>query len=405
MGRLRELLRPGIADDGPALQASLTPGGLDVNLSGLWGPTLNLPPAIGQVVYADVFGAAELPLTRQEAMRVPAVARARHIIAGTVARIPLRAYRGGELLEGPAAPPWVTSTAGRMSPYHRLLWTADDLLFSGWSCWALQRGAGGVILQADRIPMGAWSADKVGRVYVAVHGAEALLRGVPDGHHVLVDQRSVVLIPGPHEGILTADPGTIRHAADLQRAASVAAKTPAAFLGLRQVAGTPLKLRSDDPTEVTVETTKADWRHARLNPLDGGVAFIPLGIEPVELGTFSEHLLTEGRNAAAVDVARIVSLPADTLDAAGPSSLTYATTRDNDHRAIQHGVGLYLSSISAALSQDGMTAHGQTLRFSLEEWLEDPTTGNAPEPGPPPAAPDVSRETTPAPSPSPETTA
>jgi hypothetical protein len=381
--RLRSLL-PGIRDD-VALEAAVAPTPLPLNLSGVWGtPTPALPPAIGQVVYADVFGAgADLPLSRAEAMRVPAVERARHIIAGTVAVIPLRAYRGGQVLEGPAAPPWLTSTSGALSPFHRLLWTADDLLFHGWSAWALRRGAGGVILNADRIPPGQWSADRSGIVYVD--------RG--DGTHVLVDQRSVQLIPGPHEGILTADPGTIRHAAALQHAAAQAAKTPAAYLGLRQTSGTPLKLRSDDATEVTVETTLADWRAARAG-LGGGVAFIPLGLEPVELGTFSEHLLTEGRNAAAVDVARIVSLPADLLDAAGPSSLTYATTRDNNKRAIQYGVGAYLSAIAAALSQDGMTAHGQEVRFDLQDWLEDPT---ADDPATEPAPADVPRETTPAP--------
>jgi hypothetical protein len=389
--RLRQLL-PGIPDDSAGLKAGVSPfpAALDVNLSGTWGPIPSLPPAVGQVVYADVYGAnLPVPLTRAEAMRVPAVERARHVIAGTVARIPLRAYRAGQVLEGTtgpnAAPPWITSTSGATSPYHRLLWTADDLLFSGWSCWALTRGAGGVILNANRIPMGAWSADKVGRVYVD--------RG--DGQHTLVDQRTVHLIPGPHEGVLTADPGTIRHAADLQRAAAQAARTPAAYLGLKQVSGTPLKRSSTNPEENTVETTVADWRAAREG-LNAGVAFLPYGIEPVELGTFSEHLLVEGRNAAAVDVARIVSLPADMLDAAGPSSLTYATTRDNDFRAIQHGVGLYLSSISAALSQDGMTVRGQEVRFDLESWLEDPVSGS-PASGNGPSGNDVSRETTPAP--------
>jgi hypothetical protein len=386
VGRLLQALLPGIRDDGDVLAA-----GLDVNLSRTWGPVPYLPPAIGNVVFADIFGATlDAPLTRAEAMRVPAVARARHIIAGTVARIPLRAYRGGQVLEGTsgpnAAPPWIASTSGATSPYHRLLWTADDQLFYGWSCWALTRGAGGVILNADRIPWGQWSADKAGRVYVD--------RG--DGQHALVNQSTVALIPGPHEGILTSDPGTIRHAADLQRSAAQAAKTPAAYLGLKQTQGNPLPQTSSNPQETTVENTLADWRAARAG-LNGGVAFIPLGVEPVELGTFSEHLLTEGRNAAAVDVARIVSLPADLLDAAGPSSLTYATTRDNDQRAIQYGVGLYLSSISAALSQDGMTVHGQEVRFDIEAWLEDPTSGD-----PAPSRPAVSREPSPAPAPAPE---
>ena len=378
---LRALL-PGIRDSDLQAAAHLaTPVTLDL-VSPL-APSHNLARVLDGQVLLDVFGPLEArPVTRAEAMAVPAVARARHVIAGTVARIPLRAYRRGVLLEPEASPAWLTSTAGPVSGWHRNLWTADDHLFYGWSCWARTNQADGYPGRMDRVPMGRWSVDDVGRVLVA----DAL------GVHKLVDQRSVVLLPGPHEGILTAAATTIRHAADLQRAAAQAAKTPAAYLALRQTQGVALKRSSTDPSEVTVQTTVDDWKAAR-NGLNGGVAFIPLGLEAQELGTFSEHLLTEGRNAAAVDVARVCSLPADLLDAAGPSSLTYQTTRDNDLRAIQYGVGLYLSAQSAALSIDGVTPRGVELRYALEEWLEDPTLA-APRPGP------VSRETS-APAPAP----
>ncbi len=378
---LRALL-PGIrSEDLAAAVSTVTPTPLD--LASPWQPTHQLARVLDGLVLSEVLGMDTLrPLTRAEAMAVPAVARARHIIAGTVARIPLRAYRAGQLLTGPAAPPWITSTAGALSPYHRALWTADDLLFHGWSCWSrVNDVAGRFPLQMDRVPMGRWSVDDAGRTLIAG----------PDGVHRLVDQRTVTLIPGPHEGILTAAASTIRHAADLQRAASVAAKHPAAYLVLRQMQGVPLKYASDDPTEVTVQSTLADWRAGR--EAGHGVGFVPLGLVAEELGAFDQHLVTEGRNAAAVDVARICSLPADLLDAAGPSSLTYATTRDNDQRAIQYGVGLYLSSISAALSMDAITPHGQEVRYSLEDWLESPVPGVG-----------VSRETPPAPAPAAPTT-
>jgi hypothetical protein len=151
-----------------------------------------------------------------------------------------------------------------------------------------------------------------------------------------------------------------------------------------------MKYTSTDPEEVTVSSTLADWRAARQ--ANGGVAFIPLGLEAQELGTFNQHLLTEGRNAAAVDIARVTSLPAELLDAAGPSSFTYANSRDNDARAIQYGVGLYLSATSAHLSQDAVTPHGTEVRYALEDWLESPVPGSAPN---------VSRETPPAAAPAP----
>jgi hypothetical protein len=384
--RLRALL-PGITDqDLAAAVAAVTTAQpvRTLDLASPWAPVNNLARVLDGVAFTDVFGSGvAVPLSRAEALEVPAVARARHIICGTVARIPLRAYRAGVRLEGRAEPGWINSTAGVLSSYHRALWTADDLLFYGWSCWSRTNGADGYPLQMDRIPMGQWSVDDAGRVLVA----DAW------GTHTLVDQRTVCLIPGPHEGILTAAGTTIRHAADLQRAASTAARHPAAYMALVQESGTPLKLESDDPEEVTVRSTVADWTAARRSPT-GGVGFVPLGLKIQELGTFDQHLVTEGRNAAAVDVARVCSLPADLLDAAGPSSLTYATTRDNDQRAIQYGVGLYLSSLSAHLSMNATTPQGQEVRYSLEDWLEDPTSTTS-QPAAQPV--DVSRETTPTP--------
>jgi hypothetical protein len=154
----------------------------------------------------------------------------------------------------------------------------------------------------------------------------------------------VVLIPGPHEGLLADGCHTLRHAHDLQRAAHNAPGTRTAYLGLKQTSGTPLKRRSDDPDEVTVETVLADWRTARNNPEGGGVAWLG-GVEPHELGAFDAHLLeSEGRNAAAVDVARHASIPADLIDATvTESSLHYSTSRDNDRRLIDYGLGFYMA--------------------------------------------------------------
>ena len=379
-------LLPGVRDD--ELRATALPVGAPV------GPTPELespwsrPNHLASVVFSDIFGVdpASLPLDRAAAMRVPAAARARHIIAGTAAEVPLRAYsraevRLAELEERPPValdtqPGWIDSTSGALSPFHRMLWTADDLLWYGWSCWSRTNSAPDPAtqrvfpLQMDRIPMGRWSLDDAGRVKVD--------RG--DGTHVLVDQATVCLIPGPHEGLLTFAQDALRHARDLQAAAVRAAETPAAHVVLQQTAGEPLLYENDDPNKVSISSLLRDWRAARKRE-GGGVGYVPLGLEAKELGTFSAHLLESGRNAAAVDIARDASLPADLLDAAGESSLTYTNARDNDNRAVQWGLGLYLSSISAALSQDSVTPRGQVLRFAIESWLEDPT------PAPVPATP------------------
>jgi hypothetical protein len=353
---------------GQQLLAALRPGtpelGAPVPLEAAspWAPR---PSHLASVAFADIFGAdpATLPLDRTAAMGIPAVARGRNISCGTTARIPLRAYRGDTALTGPAEPSWLAATDSAVPAFHRMAMTCDDLLFYGWSCWTrVNDAAGRFPLRMDRIPLHRWSLDDAGRVKID--------RG--DGLHVLVDQSTVCLIPGPHEGVLAFGQTALRHARDLEAAAAQAAKTPAAHIVLQQTDGPPL----DD---LSIDALLDRWAAARAGK-HGGVGFLSRGIEARELGTFSAHLLESGRNAAAVNVARLLSLPADLLDAAGEASMTYANSRDNDVRAVQYGVGLYLSAISARLSQDDIGPHGQCVRFDIEDWLEDPVPAAASQP-------------------------
>lgn len=355
-------LRPGIrtADLRAAAAAIPTPGpAAPLALASPWQPTNHL----AGIVWSDIFGSKLVPTTRAEAMAVPAAARARHVICSTVARIPMRAYRGGERLD--PGPSWLSSTKGELSPWHRMVWTVDDLIWSGWSCWGRVNGVDGKPVAMDRIPPTRWA-----------FGTDAENRTVVTVDNVPVPSSSVCLIPGPHEGLLTFARDTIRHAADLQRAAGRAAKHPAAYMALKQTGGTPLPKSSEDKGVVTIDYLMDQWAGAREGE-NGGVAYLPENLDAKEMGTFDKHLLVEGRNAAAIDVARAASLPADLVDAAAEGSMTYSNTRDNDRRALDYGVGFYLGSIDARLSQDDIVAAGTTVRFDVQDWLEQTVPGQA----------------------------
>lgn len=372
-------LRPGVRTAELAAAASLAdPYVTPVAMGSPWAPTNSL----ASVIVPDLFGTEHRPMTRAEAMRVPAVARARHIVCGTIARIELGDYRGDTRLTGSDEASWIGATDGAVSPLHRMLWTVDDHLFYGWSLWRVTARAlpssGAFPLRMERVPMGEWTLEEgTRRVLLLEYSLERGWQWQP------APARDVVLIPGPHEGLLADGATTVRHAADLQRSAHNSARFPSAYLGLRQTSGTPLKRRSDDPTEVTVETILTDWRGARQNPEGGGVAWLG-GVEAQEIGTFDAHLLESGRNAAAVDVARHASIPADLIDATvTESSLHYSTSRDNDRRFIDYGLGFYMSSITARLSQDDVHPRGRHVAFDLERWLK----GAEPLPGQTPATP------------------
>jgi hypothetical protein len=379
------VLRPGIR---PAeLAASLPVELVGPAITGLASPWAD-SSHLASVVWSDIFGQPVCrPVTRAEAMAVPAYARARHVITQTVGRITMRGYRGAQLLD--PAPPWLERTDGPLSPFHMKLWTADDLLWYGWSCWSRVNAADGYPLSVTRIPWGQWSLEPVtGRV--------KLDRG--DGVHELVDQRAVILIPGPHEGLLAFAQDSIRHASDLQRAAGRAAKHPAAHMVLQQTSGTPLPKESADPNVMTVPKLVESWAQAREG-INGGVGYLPPGLEAKELGTFDRHLVLDGRNAAAVDAARMASLPADLVDAATDTSLTYSNSRDNDRRALDYGVGGYMAAISARLTQGDVTPLGTRIAFDVEEWLDQTVPGQDSAETPPPVQPGPPRATVPVPIP------
>lgn len=306
------------------------------------------PSTLSQIVWTDLTGGAVLPMSRAEAIRVPAVARLRHITAGTVARCPLTVWRGAAQLTEDQEPSWVSRTdVGGLPPYHRMLWTVDDLIFNGWSLWATLRG--GQLLAANRIPPERWTFQPDGTIHVGDR---------PMASH------EVILIPGPHEGICNFGQGAIREARDLSSAAAEAARNPAAYLNLHYTGDTPM-------TEDEIDALIARWTAARKG-LNGGVSFTGKNVEAKEMGSHESHLLIEGRNAAAVDMARLISAPAAMTDATNAgASLTYETTQGRNAEFLDYGAQLYMDAIAARLSMDDVVPHGQSVRFDTSQ-LRDP---------------------------------
>jgi hypothetical protein len=185
-----------------------------------------------------------------------------------------------------------------------------------------------------------------------------------DGRWTPALRDEVVLIPGAHEGILNFGSTAIREASDLATSAAKAAANPSAYLELHYTGDEPL---SADARKALID----GWAAARRGE-NGGVAFTNKYVEVKEHGTHEAHLLTEGRNAAAVDMARLCSVPAALLDATNAgASLTYETTEGRNSEFIDYGVSLYMDPITARLSMDDVVPRGQSVRFDTS-GLRDP---------------------------------
>lgn len=320
----------------------LVQGANALNEAGRGSVGIRSPWTVGQlstVVWSDILGSDELPITRAEAMSVPAIKRARDLVCTDIASMALKAYRkDAELGTQPA---WLYRTNSQTSPQHRMAWTVDDLIFGGWSLWSVDRASSGQIGDGVRVPPSMWDFGEAGEVLV---GGEP----VPDGQ--------AILIPGLHEGILNSSSRTVRGARTLESLWVARAKRPVPAVELHQTDQNTLE---DDEIRDLVD----DWSDA-LDAEGGAVAFTPYNIEVKPHGEGSSDLIVQGRNAAAIDGARSVGVPAALLDASNVNaSLTYETVQGRNLEYIERSLKLYTLPIAARLSMDDATTRGTRVAF------------------------------------------
>jgi hypothetical protein len=320
-----------------------------------------------EIAFYDVTGEYLRVMSRTAAMRVPAVARARHLTCGAIAKAPLVAYREDTPVE--RQPYWAYGTDGQLgdlsadearrlgltaqAPWYRMLWTVDDTIFYGMSLWYAT-----AVTTTDtdrarptrlaRVPWDFWAYED---------GAFVDQDGQP------LDQSRCVLIPGPHEGILRFGERTIRIAADLEAGAADVAQRPFR-LELHQTTG----------AELSPEERRAIIAEARAAlAANDGILFTNQAIETKDHPLTSEQLLTEARNASAVDVARLVSAPATLIDAGSMgTSMDYSNLDHRNQLWLDFSLALYMDAITARLGMDDVLPAGQRAAFDTTDLTATP---------------------------------
>lgn len=300
-----------------------------------------------RLVFEDVFGADVPENTRAAAMSIPALARGRNLLVTTISRLPLAALAGADPL--PTQPGFLTSSVDGSSPQLRIAWTVDDLIFYGWSCWwrSPEVDDQGFPLAVGRIAQDEWEIDE--------DTASVLVNGVrqrPD---------QVILIPGIHEGILSFGRDTILDTKTLMRNYRARLANPIPNVELHQTGG-------DELTSDEIDEMVDAWAAARAGA-NGGVAFTNEFIEAKMHGTAGEQLMIEGRNAAAVDIARLLGLSASRIDAtADKASLNYETTTGRNLEFVEFDLATYMDPIGWRLSLDDVSPAGVRLDFDTADF-------------------------------------
>lgn len=283
-------------------------------------------------------------VSRESALTIPALMRARNLICTTAARVLLVAEKDGAPLED--QPRWISRTDGFISPYHRMLWTVDDLLFYGFSLWQVTRDYDGRVIESTRVPYTEWEFTADGDVAIGNHPAAA---------------DRYILIPGIHEGILTHGAEVIPQALSMSRGVTRAVETPAATIELHQT-------NDRQMTPEDINSLIATWKKARR---ENGIAFTNNGIETKEHGAPLEQLLIEGRNAVAIDIARLCGIPASMVDASiSGSSINYSNAGLRMAELISFGVAPLIAAVTARLGMDDMVPAGTTITADAREMVE-----------------------------------
>lgn len=316
---------------------------------------------LAHIAYSEIFSASSDIVDRSAAMRVAPIKRGRAIIVGSISDLPLVSGRfdGDTFTPTDRQPAWLTSTKTVSTPWHRMAATLDDLIFSGWSLWALERSEAGTILDAVRVPLTRWKFDQNAGVGIRVDDKPVL------------DPASVILFAGPDEGLLATGADIIRGARAMEEAWVGRVRNPIPMTVLHEVS-------DGGGTRVTPDQAKTyvdAWSAARKSP-DGAVGFLPSSLSMEVYGETEADLFVEGRNNIRLDVANLLNLPASVLDGStATASLTYQTAQ-GEFSQLASWLEFYMAPVEARLSMDDITPRGQVIRFNRGDLTKNQPFGS-----------------------------
>ncbi len=295
----------------------------------------------------SLYNSLTLRVSRKDAMSVPSVARARNLICGTVASIPLEYYnkRTGEVI---AAPRWINQLSKNQPSFVTINWIVDSLLFYGNAYLRVtERYA-----EDGRPSAFEWIANS--RVTFTTD-----LEGIMITQYYVdanpIDMNDIVTIQGLDEGVLERAGKTIQSAIDINRAASISAATPMSS-GILKNTGADLP-----PAEVS--GLLSAWKRSRQN---NSTAYLTSTLE-FQSTQFSpkDMMYNEAIQNLSTEIARAMNVPAYYLSADQNTTMTYANVTEERKQFYALSIEPYIQAIQTRLSMDDISTAGHEVRFAV----------------------------------------
>jgi phage portal protein BeeE len=315
------------------------------------------PIQITDSVYNILGGATNT--TRQLAMSVPAVARARNIICGTIGSLPLTTFNR---ITGQYVDPHrvINQPDPRVAGFVIYNWLAEDIWFYG-------AGYGQVLemyAATDGGRVRAWTRISPDRVTVNTDFRNTEITGYKvDGMAVpLSGVGSLIRFDGPDEGFLHRAGKTVAAAVYLENAAVNYAKEPAPSM--------VIKSNGTNLTSERISSLLTAWKSARQTR---STAFLNADVDLKEFGFDPKSLqLAEARQYVALELARAAGIPAYFLSAE-TTSMTYSNAVSERRSLVDFSLRPILKAIEERLSLPDFVPNPVMVRFALDDFLR----GNA----------------------------
>ena len=290
--------------------------------------------------------------TRQQAMAVPTIARARNIICSTIASLPLeqRIKVSGVRVE----PNRVINQPDSRVPGSAIYsYIAEDLLFHGVAYGqVLSMYADGRIQEWTRV-----SPDRVIQTLNALQ-TEITAYQVDGSYVPAMGVGSLVVFNGLDEGLLSRAGRTIRAAVALENASETFAKEPVPMM--------VLKSNGTNLTSERIGKLLEAWRVARLNR---STAFLNADVELQSLGIDPDKLqLVQARQYVALELCRAAGLPA-WFASAEQTSMTYSNAISERRSLVDFSLRPVLTAIEQRLSMPDFVGQGNEIRYDLDDFL------------------------------------
>lgn len=299
---------------------------------------------INGVTYGNTLG----HIDRATALQVPAVKRARDLIASTVAMAPLVEYAPDNTRR--PARPFLAQPDPTRTRANVMASTVADLCLEGVSYWLVTEryAEDGRPARAKHLPFDAVNVvtDSLGDV------SGVYVQGKP------VDPVNIIGFEALSGGWLNAGGRTIRTAHKLEQAVRTFADKPLPLMVLKNQGA---KLTEDQVDELLAYWDATDDRSVKYAGRD--VDMTPVGWSPEQLG------LTAARQQQAQEIARLTGVPAWYLSADSGGSMTYTTTTQTRLDLYALALAPYAVAIEQRLSMDDVTGRGTRVAFDFSAFL------------------------------------